>query len=498
MTTSKESGWKNESGYIWSMIGSAVGFANILSFSALCYRNGGGAFLIPYLFAHILIGIPMLCLEGSIGQRTKLPIVSAMSNIVGGKGRIIGWFSILTCATIGGFYIVLTGFTIAYSYFSASGAIPVESAHFFKNIFLQDTGSLREVGSLAKGVFFSTLLVTFIAWMILARNIQSGVEKICSIFLPFLAFLIVCFTVATCFLPGAFQGFYHYLVPDFSRIASWTLWRDVFGQLFFSLSLGLGIVVGYSRHNPDSFNISRAMVRVAIGDIVISALSGFAIFGAIGFMSMKSGLPFSEILISDSAFEIGFVIFPQILHQFGPILSRLIGPIFFLSIFIAGITGVFSIVEAVAGNIEIEFNKTRKMAVSMAMLLISALSLPFCMGNGQPLLGTLAPMVLGNAMLLGGIAELIIFLMISKVIRSDPLWGNLKGRTFKYYALTYVVLPVLVFSLLGAIYQEFSSGIGLAEVVRYSWLLLVVGVSVYFSSRSHQVVHHNLHRRVIN
>jgi NSS family neurotransmitter:Na+ symporter len=439
----------------------------------------------------------MLCLEGSIGQRTKLPIVSAMNNVVGGKGRILGWFSILTCATIGGFYMVLTGFTIAYSYFSGAGTIPVESGHFFKEIFLKDTGSLIEWGSLAAGVFFSTLCVAAIAWMILVRNIQSGVEKICSIFLPLLGVLIVVFTAAVCFLPGAFQGFYNYLVPDFSRLADWTLWRDVFGQLFFSLSLGLGIVVGYSRHNPNSFNLSRAMVRVAIGDVLISILSGFAIFGAIGFMSVKSGLPFSEILTSDSAFEIGFVIFPQILHQFGPIFSRIIGPIFFGSIFIAGITGVFSIVEAVAGNIEVEFNKTRRMAVSMAMLLISLLALPFCMGNGQHLLGTLAPMVLGNAMLAGGIAEIIIFLMLSKVIRTDSIWGSEGKRSFKYNALKYCVLPVLILSLVGAMYQEFSSGVGVSEIVRYGWFALVLAVSAYFSSRSYQLVHHNIRKHLV-
>lgn len=489
MTSSNESGWKKESGYIWSMIGSAVGFANILSFSALCYRNGGGAFLIPYLFAHLLIGIPMLCFEGSIGQRTKLPLVSAMGNIMGQKGRFFGWFSVLTCATIGGFYMVLTGFTVAYSYFSSRGMIPEDSSYFFKEVFLQDTGSLTEVGGIAKGVLFSTLLVGVITWMILARNIQSGIEKICSIFLPMLGILIVAFTILVCFLPGSFLGFYHYLVPNFSYLADWTLWRDVFGQLFFSLSLGLGIVVGYSRHNPSSFNISRAMIRVAIGDVIISVLAGFAIFGAIGFMSVKSGTPFSEIIISDSAFEIGFVIFPQILHQFGPFLSRLIGPIFFGAIFIAGITGVFSIVEAVAGNIEIEFRKKRAAAVAIAMAMISLLAVPFCMGNGQPLLGTLAPMVLGNAMLLGGIAELLIFLVFSQVVRTDPIWGNAKKASFKYRALKYCVLPMLILSLAGALYQEFSSEIGTVEYVRYGWFLIILGISACLSLRtSEQVV----------
>src|ERR1700722_4071445 len=89
--------WSKEAGYVWSMIGSAVGFANVLSFSALCYKNGGGAFLIPYLLAHLLVGIPMLLLEGIIGQSSGLPLVSAMGNVtssIRGRriGKILGWF----------------------------------------------------------------------------------------------------------------------------------------------------------------------------------------------------------------------------------------------------------------------------------------------------------------------------------------------------------------------------------------------------------------------
>ncbi len=333
--------WSKEAGYIWSMIGSAVGFANVLSFSALCYKNGGGAFLIPYIIAHLIIGLPLLFLEGIIGQRTKLPIVSAMGNVAGNKGKMLGWLAVLTCATIGGFYMVLTGFSVAYTYFTASGAVTADTTYFFKHTFLHDSGSLGQIGGIAIGVLGATLLVAAFAWAVLARNIRSGVEKLCSIFLPLLAILVVIFSLTTFFLPGAFDGIKNYLIPDFSRLANWTIWRDVFGQVFFSLSLGLGIVTGYSRHNPESFSIPRAMVKVAIGDFLISFVSGFAIFACIGFMSGKSGIAFSDLVPSDSAFEIGFVIFPMILQQFGDIVARVVGPLFFFCVFIAGITGGF-------------------------------------------------------------------------------------------------------------------------------------------------------------
>ncbi len=476
--------WSKEAGYIWSMIGSAVGFANILSFSALCYKNGGGAFLIPYIIAHLIVGIPLLFLEGIVGQSTRLPLVSAMGKVAGSKGKLFGWIAVLTCATIGGFYIVLTGFSVAYTYFSATGQISLDTTHFFKHVFLHDSGSLSHMGGIAGSVFAATLIVSLVAWAVLARHVQSGIEKLCSIFLPLLGILVIVFTIASIFLPGAVVGFKHYLIPDFHLLANWILWRDVFGQVFFSLSLGLGIVTGYSRHNQDNFSIPRAMVRVAIGDFIISFISGFAIFGCIGFMSAKSGTPFAHFVSSDSAFEIGFVIFPMILSQFGSVLSRVIGPLFFFCVFIAGITGVFSIVESVAGNIEVEFRKTRKRAVTIAMILVFALSIPFCLGNGQQLLGALAPMVLGDARLVGGVVEILVFLLLSKTIGNEALWFRGTQRTYPYYALKWVVLPLLFFSLMGALYQEWIQGCSdLAFVIRWSWLIIVIGCAGVLSLR---------------
>ncbi|MFZ0565727.1 MAG: sodium-dependent transporter [Chlamydiales bacterium] len=480
----KQDTWSKEAGYIWSMIGSAVGFANVLSFSALCYKNGGGAFLIPYVIAHLVVGIPLLLLEGVVGQRTRLPLVSAMGELVGRRAKLLGWFAILTCATIGGFYLVLTSYSVAYAYFSAKGFAAIDAGYFFKTVFLRDSGSLSKVGGVAIGALLSTIIVAGFTWAVLIRNIRSGIEKLCTIFLPLLGILMGLFSLAVFLLPGAGEGLKHYLIPDFSRLGNWTLWRDVFGQVFFSLSLGLGIVTGYSRHNHESFSITRSMYKIAAGDFLISFISGFAIFGCMGFMSQSSGMAFSQLVSSDSAFEIGFVIFPMILNQFGELLSRIIGPIFFFCVFIAGITGVFSIVESVAGNIEVEFNKNRKTAVSWALALIMVLALPFCLGNGQQLLGAMAPMVLGNAILVGGIGEIVLFLMISKTIRDEAIWFNGKRRIYSYHCLKWVVLPLLSSSLLGALYHELRSGFAIEGVVRLSWLVVVLGAGVILSRRS--------------
>jgi NSS family neurotransmitter:Na+ symporter len=479
----KKMTWKKESGFIWSLLGSAIGFGNILSFSAQCYKNGGGAFLIPFIVALLILGVPMLFLEGVIGHRTRLPIVSAYGQILGKFGKTLGWLMVAAVATIGGFYTVLTGYSVAYAYFAGTNSIPADTATFFKQTFLQDSGSLSSFGGVSWTILLVTTLCALFSWVVLSRNIRSGIEKMCSIFMPILMVLILFFAVVVCFLPGASVGFKQYLIPDFSKLSDFRLWRDVFGHVFFSFSLGLGIITAYSRYAAAGTSIPKAMWYMALGNFLVSVIAGFAIFGAVGYLSHVSGTPFNEIVKSDSTFEMGFVIFPQILHVFTPWIGSVIGVIFFFAVFIAGITGVFSIAESFAGNIEVEFGVTRKRAVGITSLIMLIISCFFCMGNGQPLLGSLAPMLLGNNMLLGGLAEVIAFMYIAKGIRDDAIWFNGTKRTIIYHLAKKTVPCILFVILLAAITLEFANGFGLSETVRWGWFICALGVGALLSQK---------------
>ncbi len=218
--------------------------------------------------ALLVLGVPMLFLEGMIGYKWKLPLVGAYGNQLGRVGKAIGWLAVIACSTIGAFYIVLTGYAAAYTYFAAADLIPADSKGFFLHTFLKSTPSLGEFGHLSWSILFATLVVAFISWMVLVRKVKDGIERICSWFMPLLAMMMAIFAITVCFLPGGMQGWVYYLKPDFSRLADASLWRDVFGQLFFSLSLGLGIIVGYSRYSKKETNIAQAMIWVAIGDFL--------------------------------------------------------------------------------------------------------------------------------------------------------------------------------------------------------------------------------------
>lgn len=477
MSSSHSSGWKSQSGYIWSLIGSAVGFANILSFSAQAYKNGGGAFLIPYFFALFLLGIPLLLLEGKIGYQWKLPLVSAYGQVWKKWGKWLGWVSILACLTIGGFYIVLTSYAFSYIFYAGAGVIPENTQSFFLQEVLVASSSIQEWGGFSWPILIATICVAFLTWFVLSRRIQDGLEKVCTLFMPLLAVIIALFALSVCFLPGGLQGIIYYLKPDFSKLLSPILWRDLFGQVFFSLSLGLGIIVGYSRHTGQKVNLSKAMFAVAMGDFLISFLSGVAIFGCLAHISHVQQIPFEQILTSDSTFEIGFILFPKILKIFGPFLETILGTIFFLCVFIAGITGVFSIVESISGNFEVEFNLSRKRAATLASFLIAFIGIFFCGGNASHLIDALVPMVIGTNMLLSGLLMIGAFIYCSTEIGGSEIWRSKGWLTFYGVSIHFFAPLLLGIILVGNIWHEFE-GFSLPVAIRWGWFVAALILSI--------------------
>jgi NSS family neurotransmitter:Na+ symporter len=483
MSNNQSTTWRSQSGYIWSLIGSAVGFANILSFSAQAYKNGGGAFLIPYVMALFILGIPMLILEGIIGFRWKMPVVAAYGKVWGGAGKMMGWLAVIACLTIGGFYIVLTGYSVAYTYFAAANLIPEDSKTFFLNSFLKITPNVEEFGQLSLPIFFATFSVAMGTWFVLVRNVRDGIERICSIFMPLLALIMVVFAIVISFLPGGLSGWTYYLTPDFAKLLNPSLWRDVFGQLFFSLSLGLGIIIGYSRHTGEEINIPRAMLAMALGDFAVSFIAGFAIFGCLAHISYVQGVPFESILTTDSTFDIGFILFPKILMFFGSPLSQIVGVIFFFCIFIAGITGVFSIVESIAGNIEVEFKVSRRFSVSITLTFLTVLGLIFCMGNAPHIIDALVPMVLGTNMLIGGLALIFAFQYGCRELWKDPVWSQSAELRFFSFSLRYIAPIFLACILCGNLWQEFQH-LDFAKEIRWAWFVVALVASGFLSWRT--------------
>lgn len=237
-------------------------------------------------------------------------------------------------------------------------------------------------------------------------------------------------------------------------------------------------MVGYSRHATKETNIKKAMIWVALGDVIFSFIAGLAIFGCVGFMSHQTGVPFHEIVKSDSTFQMGFVIFPQILQTFTPLMQPIVGGLFFFCIFIAGVTGIFSIVESIAGTMEVEFELTRKTAVSATIMAIFIMSIFFSMGNGVHILAALQPMVLGNAFLVGGLAQIYAFMVIDTNIKQDAVWQTQQKPGIAFYMAKYIGFVFLALILTGSLYEEAIEPWSLAHAVRFVWLTFTILVAI--------------------
>ena len=475
-------GWNSEAGYIWSMIGSAVGFANILSFGAKSYENGGGVFLIPLIIAVLLLGLPMLILEGVVGKSFQEPLVPSFGKILGTKGKFLAWPTIFGVITIGGFYTVLNTWSLAYVWFSLSSSIPQNTENFFYQDFLGISSSVAELGDFSWLIGIGSLSLLTLIYKINSSPIASGIERLSKVFLPILMGLLGLFLIGAFFLPGATIGISYLLTPDFSALASSKLWLSAFGHVFFSLSIGLAIISGYSAYTNQKINIVRSMSLVVIGDLFTSLISAFVIFACLGHLSVTTGKPFADV-VSYSSFGLGFVVFPKLFQSFPEPFASLFGTLFFFSLFLAGITGLMSIIEAAVGNITKEFSLTRNKATFYVCLLVGILALGFSFGNGVHLMDILDYMAAGVNVLLSGLLQIFVFLYATKVFSNKKEWLIGNRKAFYFYSLKYFSPLMILLILSYRICDDFLTPFELAKAIRWGWFALVILGSYLLTTR---------------
>ena len=481
----KENKWQSNIGYIWAMIGAGVGFGPILSFSSRCYFNGGGAFLIPLAVAVVVLGFPLLILEGVIGQQFQLPLVAAYGRVGGKLGRFFGWLAVFGVLSIGSYYCVITAWTIAYIYYAGMDMIPADTATFFTQTFLGDSGALTTIGSISVPIVLSIICISAVTWIVTVRSIKKGIEKFCSVFLPLLFVLLIGLLTFISFLPGAWTGFSYFLQPEFSQLLRPEIWLAAFGHVFFSLSLALAIIVGYSRYTDKSVNIAQSMLWVVIAEICTSIVAGLVIFGGIGYMAHIQQVPFTSVITS-SLFGLGFIVFPKVILLFPLALRIIIGSIFFFCVFIAGITGMFAIVEAAAGNFEVELSWTRHKAISITTFAIFCMALLYSGGNGAYIIDALDAMVAGFNIIISGLAEIIFFMYCAPQILAHTVWFSRPGvRAFRYYALRYAAPVALLLVLISSFATELSANFTIVHAIRWGWLL-VASILAIICARRHK------------
>ncbi|MBN2541899.1 sodium-dependent transporter [bacterium] len=387
--------WNNRFAFVMAAVGSAVGLGNVWRFPFVCYDSGGGAFLIPFFVALFTAGIPLMILEYALGQRMQGSAPHALfkvSQIRKAERRAkdpkksspnwewVGWWALLVGSTISFYYAVIMSWAFNYLYHSLKVSWAGNESGFFYQTFLR----LSEGPGVLGGVSLPIVIGLAITWILIYFIISKGVGrvgKVVMITVPLPVLLMVILVIRGVTLPGAIEGLSYYLTPDFSKLLDPKVWLAAYSQVFFSLSLGFGILIAYASYMPKDSEITNNAFLTSLADAGISFLGGFAVFSTLGYLTQATGSPITEVAKGGPG--LAFVIYPTVISKL-PWLQGFFGVVFFLMLLTLGIDSAFSIVEGVCTGIQDKWGLHRhKSKVAFVFCLVGfIIGLLFCTKGG--------------------------------------------------------------------------------------------------------------------
>ncbi|MCS7017929.1 MAG: sodium-dependent transporter [Cytophagales bacterium] len=386
MSTNKES-WGSRVGLVLAMAGNAVGLGNFLRFPVQAIQNGGGAFIIPYLVCFLLMGIPLLLVEwsmgrygGKFGHHSTPFIVDAMDKRPFWK--YIGVFGIFTNLAVAAYYCYLESWTLAYIWHSLTGTFhgmgSSEVASFF--------GQYVDVSSSTTGIPYEAVIFWLLCLALntyfLSRGLQGGVEKVAKVAMPLLIlfgiFLVIQAISIKAGQNGAINngtaGLNFLWTPDFSSIWSPKVWLAAAGQIFFTLSVGMGSIQCYASYlkakddialNAMSAGWMNEFVEVVLGSSILIPI-------AVGYLGIDTVVEMTK----NGGLGLGFRTLPYLFEQWGPTLAALSGMFWFGLLFFAGITSSLAMGTPFVGFLQDEFNWNRERAAWLFGLVILLMGAP--------------------------------------------------------------------------------------------------------------------------
>jgi len=456
--------WGSRLGIIMAVAGSAIGLGNFLRFPAKAAINGGGAFMIPYFISFLLLGIPLMWIEwtlGRFGGGFEHGTAPGIFHSIWKKNRFIKYFGVIGIfgpLVIFIYYIYIESWTLGYSFFALIGKYShIADQSSMKSFLLGYQGLEKNQYFHSLGWAYIFFLFTFIIniWVIY-HGIRGGIEKFCKWALPllFLFAIALMVKVVTLGAPDALHpswnianGFGFLWNADFSALKSAKVWLEAAGQIFFTLSVGIGVILTYASYLKKNDDVilsglaaatTNEMAEVILGaSIVIPA--AFAFFGPLDIQSIaRSGV-----------FNLGFVTMPLVLNKLP--LSEIFGFFWFFLLFLAGVTSSVSLAQPAVAFLEDEFNINRKRAVSIFSGVAFFLSQPaiFFLGRG----------VVDELDFWGGTFFLVIFATIEVILfvwvfGMEKAWDEIhKGAQMRipgvYKFIIKFITPLFLFTILG-------------------------------------------------
>ena len=273
-TPAKREGFSSRRVFLFAAIGSAVGLGNIWRFPAVAYKNGGGAFMIPYIVALLTAGLTFLFFDYAIGHRGRASSPLAFRRL-NRKTEFIGWWHMGISAVIAIYYAAVIAWAVRYMIFSFNQEWGSDAKTFFMKDFLK-VGDPKLSFDFNPGILIPLVLVWISLIVIMALGVQKGVGAANVVFMPLLIFMFVGLVAYSLTLPGAMNGLNTLFTPNWGALTNGEVWVAAYGQIFFSLSIGFGIMVTYASYLKPKTDLTGS------GAVVGFANSGFELRGGIG------------------------------------------------------------------------------------------------------------------------------------------------------------------------------------------------------------------------
>ncbi len=461
--------WKTHVGFLLAAIGSAIGLGNIWRFPYLCYKNGGGAFLIPYVLALLIVGIPFMILEISLGHKMRGSAPASFAK-VDTRWEWLGWWQIIfVMFGVVLYYSVVIAWCFNYLFFSFGLEWGADPNKFFFNEFLMITTSPFEIGNVRSPVLFFLGVVWFLNWLIVFRGVEKGLERANKLFMPLLFVLMLVLVGCSMKLPGAFQGLSVYLMPDFEKLKDVRVWIDAVVQIFFTLSIGFGIMIAYASYLPKKSQIVKDAVTICVVNSCFSLIAGLGVFSVVGYMAYKLSLPIDQVV--DKSIGLAFVVFPKAIGML-PAFPKLFGVLFFSCLVIAGLSSSISILEAFTSGIIDKFHYPRKAVVSVLAIAGFMGSIMFTTQGGLFWIDIVDHFLTQYGLVLGGILECILIAWIYRAYKLREYMNKFclwRLPSLWDYTVKLIIPVALAVILINSLIKELAS-----PYEGYPWLAIVL------------------------
>lgn len=437
----KREQWGSRWGFILATLGSAVGLGNIWRFSYAMGSGGGSAFLIIYLISVLLLGFPVMLIEFSIGRRSQADAVQAFKKLSPDKPwYIAGGLGVLAAFLILSFYGVIGGWSLRYTMEYITGGISGDSSEFFSNF----------IGSTFQPVLWQFIFMALTIGIVFI-GVQKGIELTSKWMMPILSLMVIGLAIYSMTLGGTVEALNFMFRPEWAAFADPNIYLSAMGQAFFTLSLGMGIMLTYSSYlKPDERLTSSAAIIIVL-DTAFAIISGLIIFPAL----FAFGLDPAE------GAGLVFVVLPVIFEALGGI-GTIVGLIFFILFTLAALSSAISLLEVSVAYFMRRLNMSRKVVTLLVGLVISLLGILSSLSQGAMEITLFGDSFLdfidgftGNILLLLSALITVLFVTWSwkkeDILKHTDTEGTAWGETFIFVSKYIAPAAILVVLIIGII-----------------------------------------------